>query len=526
MRLKFLLSLTLASIATIAGARDANVFASGLKVTKASDTNYSFSYTLNAPARTATINIYKNEALVKSIRSNGVAKGENTITVNLSDLDGEYTWSVKAVGVTWANGEAPTPVIDKTTNPLLSFMSPRGIALDQDTESEFYGRVYVTETRNATVDGRTTNVGIYVFDATLSDVTNQGNTAYDGNVEWGPSSGCTRIFVNNDGMIYLCDWSDGHPGVWRANAKNLNANFVPVFGGTPYSTGLRFNDEGTEISGSISSCWVEGEGESTVLYTFDEDYVNDNSNTQGIYQYDIGNIDQPWTEAPTDVIYDNSRNLLQNGNSVIIPQNGGWWISQTRWQDSESVPSLIYVKNRQVLFNSGTIDPEMIKQSYSSAICLFDDGKKMAVSCYDNIKVFDVSFNNVGVPTLTEIYNIQPAFGVYCYSIAVDAAQNMYCAADRQDAQSSGNVGVIALPCDNMCETPAPSSQILIVGDSPSFVPGDVNGDGEVTAADITALYSAMLNNDLSFVVNGDQNGDGEITAADVTWVYSILLGS
>ena len=61
-------------------------------------------------------------------------------------------------------------------------------------------------------------------------------------------------------------------------------------------------------------------------------------------------------------------------------------------------------------------------------------------------------------------------------------------------------------------------------GDTPG--PGDVNGDGEVTAADVTALYDVLLNNDYSHVVNGDQTGDGEITAADVTAVYNILLGS
>ncbi len=57
-------------------------------------------------------------------------------------------------------------------------------------------------------------------------------------------------------------------------------------------------------------------------------------------------------------------------------------------------------------------------------------------------------------------------------------------------------------------------------------VGGDVNGDGTVTAADITALYDFMLNNDSSHIVNGDQNGDGTITAADVTAVYNILLGN
>lgn len=57
-------------------------------------------------------------------------------------------------------------------------------------------------------------------------------------------------------------------------------------------------------------------------------------------------------------------------------------------------------------------------------------------------------------------------------------------------------------------------------------IPGDVNGDGEVTAADVTALYDFMLNNDTSHIVNGDQTGDGVVTAADVTAVYTIMLNN
>ena len=60
----------------------------------------------------------------------------------------------------------------------------------------------------------------------------------------------------------------------------------------------------------------------------------------------------------------------------------------------------------------------------------------------------------------------------------------------------------------------------------PDAVAGDVNGDGEVTATDVTTLYNWLLNNDGSALVNGDQNGDGEITSADVTFVYNILLGN
>ena len=53
-----------------------------------------------------------------------------------------------------------------------------------------------------------------------------------------------------------------------------------------------------------------------------------------------------------------------------------------------------------------------------------------------------------------------------------------------------------------------------------------MNGDGIVTATDVTALYNYMLTGDTTAIVNGDQNNDGAITASDVTVVYNVILGN
>ncbi|MBR5638518.1 MAG: hypothetical protein IKW83_02025 [Muribaculaceae bacterium] len=66
---------------------------------------------------------------------------------------------------------------------------------------------------------------------------------------------------------------------------------------------------------------------------------------------------------------------------------------------------------------------------------------------------------------------------------------------------------------------------LTVVPEAAPVVPGDVDGDGYVTAADVTALYNWMLSGDDSALVNPDQDGDGNITAGDVTAVYNILLG-
>ena len=60
---------------------------------------------------------------------------------------------------------------------------------------------------------------------------------------------------------------------------------------------------------------------------------------------------------------------------------------------------------------------------------------------------------------------------------------------------------------------------------SSTVINGDVNGDGSVTSADITALYDILLGVNNDHIATADVDGDGNITSADVTTVYSIMLG-
>ncbi|MBP5560695.1 MAG: hypothetical protein J6X70_02695 [Muribaculaceae bacterium] len=53
---------------------------------------------------------------------------------------------------------------------------------------------------------------------------------------------------------------------------------------------------------------------------------------------------------------------------------------------------------------------------------------------------------------------------------------------------------------------------------------GDVNGDGVVSGADVTSLYSVLLDN-VTVAGEADVNGDGVVSGADVTYLYRILLG-
>lgn len=53
---------------------------------------------------------------------------------------------------------------------------------------------------------------------------------------------------------------------------------------------------------------------------------------------------------------------------------------------------------------------------------------------------------------------------------------------------------------------------------------GDVDGDGAVSASDVTALYNYLLNGDMTHFDTSDV--DGAVNAADITAIYNLLLGA
>lgn len=86
---------------------------------------------------------------------------------------------------------------------------------------------------------------------------------------------------------------------------------------------------------------------------------------------------------------------------------------------------------------------------------------------------------------------------------------------------------VVMTTADAHTEISVPDFVVVVtVVKGANHVVGDVNCDGVVTSADITALYNYLLNNDETFIATSDVNGDSAITSADVTMVYSILMGN
>ncbi len=57
-------------------------------------------------------------------------------------------------------------------------------------------------------------------------------------------------------------------------------------------------------------------------------------------------------------------------------------------------------------------------------------------------------------------------------------------------------------------------------------IPGDVNGDGEVTAADAVSVYNYVTNGEASGITGADVNSDGEVNSADAVTVYNYIVAN
>jgi hypothetical protein len=443
---------------TVVPVAKANIYASELRVETAPD-GYKLNFTLNESATSVAITLYNRTQVVKLIDAGALAKGKQFVSVLSADLpDGKFTWTVKAVAET-----VDRPVkISNNAQPQMQFYSPRGVAVDNNFESNYFGRVYAAETSPGTLTNRTTKDGVYILNSALEDVTNQGAESYAGNVTWAAASSPMRLAVAEDGKVFVNDWSDAHPGVWVMDPANPGGTFTPVFSGLTKATSGLSSIGGVNVHGSIAHCWVLGTGVNTKLYTFDEDYVDAAATSTGnVLQYNIGTMASPWQAAPSSVAYNDALNgnLQQNMNSCIAPDNrGGWWISQYRVTDAALIPSLIHVgTDGLVNFNSG-LTPTLIANSLLAGMAVSYDGTRLAMGCQDEVKIFDITYSETGIPTLTRLHSIKPAMGTNTAGISMDRAGNVYVI-----SYTSERLGVWALPkVENQFTTPAPHSQLIV----------------------------------------------------------------
>ena len=138
---------------------------------------------------------------------------------------------------------------------------------------------------------------------------------------------------------------------------------------------------------------------------------------------------------------------------------------------------------------------------------------------YMNNAVTDVSYETTGGKVTGIRYNMSEGFAAAMDAVDADQLDDVDTEAEAEASvqQAASAVAVYANE-----EEEGGCRNHTVGGKS---YKGDLNGDGKITAADLTIMRDMILGNreeDLS----ADLNGDGKITAADLTVLRDIVLGN
>jgi hypothetical protein len=283
------LALALA-LTTVAPSAHANVFASNAKinggmtiVSVAQGTSVNISYILNEPALAGvTINILSGAAAVRTISlaggGAGAMRGLNTVvwdgkdnTSNIVPV-GNYSVSITAASSGYSGWTVTTDDNNEGNYSYYSF----GIAVDRNTSSPYYGRVFVSNSYDNSSAG--TNYGDYVG---IQKLNADGSYADEGGfstggIAWrGGGFAPWKIRVSDDDHVYVEDFS--------------NAGDLYRFDGAISSNSMlhAFAPPNDYSMGQWSGFCLVGKGTNTVLWAADSNYAPDFLPSLGIEKFSV-----------------------------------------------------------------------------------------------------------------------------------------------------------------------------------------------------------------------------------------------
>ena len=320
------LALTLA-LAALTGSAHANVYATNIKVngstnspTVSSGASVSISYILNESASAGvTIQILTGSTVVRSIAvapgSPGTLRGANTVTWDGKDnaghpvAGGDYSCGITAAAAGYVSWTQTT----SDTNSGNQVWAPWGIAVNQNTNSFYYGRVFVA---NSSPGPTTTNTAdLLGFQKLNAD----GSPAEEGIFSDGGYPNWTgyanespfRVKVGADDRFYAEDWSGN--GVVMSWDQQITTNSL-----------LNVMTDGNNLSlWLLSGFTVTGNGTNRQLWMVDD------WSGRGLNRWDI---QADGTLAPGDqgtqiIPVGSESDLNDSAFDVAVDQNGNIYVT-------------------------------------------------------------------------------------------------------------------------------------------------------------------------------------------------------
>jgi hypothetical protein len=260
----------------------ANVYATDIKLNGSTNNAamvpgrpVQISYILNEPASNVLVRIYSGASVVWTNRLAGTNAGSNSMVWGGTNQAGQNVAAgIYQVSITAAAAGHPawTNITDDSAR--FSVFEPSGIAVNKNTNSPYYGRVFVGDAPP------NDSGGIYKFNA---DGTPADEGGFSRGYPWPfgpPPSGYNpgylyspwKIAIAQDDTVYINDWSGG--GLVLAFDEVISTNYLIVLDSDNYPY------PGEQLSGPS----VTGGGTNTQIWMAD---ANTNGWSEGVVRWNV-----------------------------------------------------------------------------------------------------------------------------------------------------------------------------------------------------------------------------------------------
>lgn len=489
----------------------ANVYATNVEVSsntlQADGTaTVTISFILNEAADNGVdVKIYNSDTdLIKTISLATAPKGLNTV-----DWDGTYNDGVTiaasgkyTIEVT-ASDDGYTAWTKISDNTKTAIYSPRGIAVNRNPDSPYFGRIYVTN--KAT--GTSTNTGAFeTIQGILMYTQDQELIGQStGGVAWPSSTTGSphKVMVGPDDMVYVGDYANDRLYAFDAEIDATSQKLV-------------IGDSNKETGQYIAGHWVTGTGADRAIYTADGHY----GDYTGIKKYDIGlndvmpdgNVGYEIIQRPSGLYYQydvevgsdgsiyfcefrsaKGEPLDKDGNPIDLKAAGEAYplIKYKPWVDDGS----------QTPYTLDDTLWTVTKQLTGSRGIGLDETRNRVAFCdyYSNkVYIFDATTGDL-VETVNSTLTKS-------WDVAFDAAGNMYL------MDNSAEYWTITSPPDGPNSYTTPCPETVTVTGPPDVVINEF--DSHTSAAEYIEVYNttdAAIDLDAGGYVLVFVNGSGEV---------------
>ena len=391
---------------------------------------YTFSYKATTAAKATLVLTDAEGAELDAVDLGLVEAGANTAVLAASELPAgqEVTWAVKLE----AGAIAELAEVTDQSRGIYDFYNMMDVLVDNNPESEHFGKIYIQQSLNGSSDGATDRAdtqiaGFFVYDQALNELNPTSNVGIQPVLPEGYTMGDARNKFHRleidpkTGNLTWCYNIAGQPAVFAVDPANLSgeaANLVAGIEGLSRTSAHCFDAEGA------------------------------------LYVYDLpaaGSIFKIVDGVATEFVAPDSK-WVQASATMAADGMGGLWVAQNRGQmdtyyqlahynAAGVLDFAVYQGNENGFFGSSTRGALV----YDAERQLLAQGRNGMVEVYS--VVYDAE---TGVPALTLVATT-PSVGTNIDGLAFDYAGDLYVVNSSKEKFQK-----FAMPTDNnVCTTPA-----------------------------------------------------------------------